>query len=249
MVTTQLSGHTVEIYDNIEDLPIGRFHRYQKMLLIDSGIGGDIQAFDRHLEKARRFVMLGDKDNAGKELENLRQCVWQVQTGLSPRHRAFAVMVARIDGKDYDGGDDAVAEVLRLLNDAPVSALDETAAGVKKKIDSDLNLCFPAIFNDASVREYYDILRARTLAVLEGLAEGRVFEEIELTTKLLTYSKPQVYPGSDGVEVTFDRQFEDVCLAMGEQLHANPKAFSVFEFYNAYEFLRKRAKEAEKGRK
>ena len=37
-----LSGHVVEIYDAIDELPMRRFHRYNKMVLVDAGIGSEI---------------------------------------------------------------------------------------------------------------------------------------------------------------------------------------------------------------
>lgn len=51
MRTIKLAGKKVEIYDAIEDLPILRFHKYNKMLLIDAGIGSDLSDFDKHIEK------------------------------------------------------------------------------------------------------------------------------------------------------------------------------------------------------
>ncbi|MGF2526095.1 hypothetical protein ACQUW0_27690, partial [Ralstonia pseudosolanacearum] len=50
MVTVKIGKHTVEMYDTIEELPIVRFHKYQKLLLIDAGIGADIVAFDQRIE-------------------------------------------------------------------------------------------------------------------------------------------------------------------------------------------------------
>lgn len=75
-------------------------------------------------------------------------------------------------------------------------------------------------------------------------------EEIEkLTTDMMTLSSPQVFDGPDGVEIKADRNFEDVCLVLSEQLHINPKSCTVFEYYSAYDFMQRRAKEAEKGQK
>ena len=72
MKTVKIGKHNVELYDTIEELPITRFHKYQKYLLVDSGIGSTIEDFDKHIEKARRFLILNDPANAQKELENLQ---------------------------------------------------------------------------------------------------------------------------------------------------------------------------------
>lgn len=255
MVTAKIGKHTVEYYDTIEELPIVRFHKYQKLLLVDAGVGSDITAFDQRIEKARRFIIAGKPDQAQQELENLRQCVFLIQTGMSPKHRAFAALVTKIDGQDCtDIGDDALAAITEKLNDVPESELTAQLDAVKKKIDGELMLYFPALFNDSDVKEYYDILRKRTLEILNGIVAGEpnpgTTEIVEkLTTALITYSHPKLFTGSDGVEIQFDRQFENLCLVLSEQLHVEPKKYSVLEFYNAFDFVKERAKQAERAQK
>ena len=114
-------------------------------------------------------------------------------------------------------------------------------------------LYFPAIFNQSNVKEYFDILRKRSLAILDAIQSGNVDADgliavEELTTKLVTYSNPQVFSGADSSEIKYDRQFEDICLAMSEQLHTTPKNSTVLEFYNAYEFIIERAKQAKQAK-
>lgn len=255
MVTAKIGKHTVEFYDTIEELPIVRFHKYQKLLLIDAGIGSDITAFDQRIEKTRRFLMAGKPEQAQQELENMRQCVFLIQSGVNPKHRAFAALVTKIDGQDCtDIGDDALAAITEKLNDVPESELTAQLEAVKKKIDGELTLYFPALFNDSDVKEYYDILRKRTLEILNGIVAGvddPAGAEIvdKLTTALITYSNPKMFTGSDGVEIQFDRQFENLCLVLSEQLHVEPKKYSVLEFYNAFDFVKERAKQAEKAQK
>lgn len=255
MVTAKIGKHTVEFYDTIEELPIVRFHKYQKLLLVDAGIGSDIAAFDQRIEKTRRFLMAGKPEQAQQELENMRQCVFLIQSGVNPKHRAFAALVTKIDGQDCtDIGDDALAAITEKLNDVPESELTAQLEAVKKKIDGELTLYFPALFNDSDVKEYYDILRKRTLEILNGIVAGvddPAGAEIvdKLTTALITYSHPKMFTGSDGVEIQFDRQFENLCLVLSEQLHVEPKKYSVLEFYNAFDFVKERAKQAEKAQK
>lgn len=255
MVTAKIGKHTVEFYDTIEELPIVRFHKYQKLLLVDAGIGSDIAAFDQRIEKTRRFLMAGKPEQAQQELENMRQCVFLIQSGVNPKHRAFAALITKIDGQDCtDIGDDALAAITEKLNDVPESELTAQLEAVKKKIDGELTLYFPSLFNDSDVKEYYDILRKRTLEILNGIVAGvddPAGAEIvdKLTTALITYSNPKMFTGSDGVEIQFDRQFENLCLVLSEQLHVEPKKYSVLEFYNAFDFVKERAKQAEKAQK
>lgn len=255
MVTVKIGKHTVEMYDTIEELPIVRFHKYQKMLLVDAGIGADIPAFDQRIERTRRFMAAGKVDKAQQELENMRQCVYLIQNGINPRHRAFAALVTKIDGQECkDISDDALAAVTAKLNDVPESELTAQFDAVKKKIDGELMLYFPSLFNDAEVKEYYDILRKRTLEVLNGIVAGvrdpgNTTAVDKLTTALVTYSNPKLFSGPEGVEIQHDRQFENLCLVLSEQLHVKPKDYSVLEFYNAFDFVKEKAKQAEKAQK
>lgn len=255
MVSVKFGKHNVELYDSIEELPIVRFHKYQKLLLVEAGIGGDIAAFDQRIEKTRRYLLEGKTEAAAQELENMRQGVYFIQNEVSPRSRAFAMLVAKIDGEAReDLSDDGISRTLELLQDTPLKQLTDRLEAVKKKIDRELTLYFPALFNGSEVKEYYDLMRRRALAVLEniiaGVARPDETDEVEkLTTALVCYSHPQSFVGSEGVEVQYERQFENLCLALSERLHVEPKRYTVMEFYNAFDFLRERTKQAEKAQK
>ena len=255
MVTVRIGGHEVRMYDAIDELPIARFHRYQRSLLVDAGVGSDISAFDQRIERARRFLMAGDNEKAGRELDNLRQAVFLIQNEVDTKLLSFAALVAEIDGVACeDLSDEGLAKIRGMLEDAPIGEMTARLEAVKKKIDDELQLYFPKVFNDANVKEYYDILRKRSLAILRAIMmdeerPGATDEVDKWTTALITYSKPQMFTGSEGVEVTFDRQFEDLCLVLSEQVHVDSKALTVLEFYNAFEFVRERARQAEKGQK
>ena len=255
MVTVQIGKHAVELYDDINELPIARFHKYQKMLLVDAGVGADIPAFDQRIEKMRRFLMVGKADKAQQELENLRQCVFLIQSEISPQHRAFASLVTKIDGKECtDISDDSLNKIVEMLADAPISEVTAKFLAAKKKIDAELMLYFPQLFNDSRIKEYFDLLKKRTEALLTGIIEGlpdpTATEAVEeLTTALVTFTNPQIFAGSDGVEVQFDRQYENLCLMLSEQLHVDPKRYTVLEFYNAFDFIQQRARKAEQAKK
>lgn len=255
MVTAKIGKHTVEYYDAIDELPIVRFHKYQKFLLIDAGVGADIAAFDQRIEKARRFIVASKPEQAQQELENLRHCVYLIQNELMPKHRAFAALVTKIDGKACeDLSDDALGKITELLKDATDSEVTAQMEAVKKKIDGELTVYFPQLFNDSEVKEYFDILKKRTVEVLKGIIEGLEnpggSDDVErLTTELMTYANPKLFSGSEGVEIQFDRQYENLCLVLSEQLHIEPKKYTVMEFYNAFEFVRERARQAERAQK
>lgn len=109
-----------------------------------------------------------------------------------------------------------------------------------------MQLYFPKSFDDATVKEYYDQLKQRTLLMLDAIIQGDESDkraEIEqITTLLLTYTKPQSFSGSDSMEIQYDKQFENMCLMLSQHLHVNPKAFTVLEYYNAFEYIKQATK-------
>lgn len=243
MKTTKIGKHEVELYDAIEDLPMQRFHKYNKMLLVDAGIGSDLADFDRHIEKAMIYARSKTPELVATELDNMRQNIYFIQSGISPRYLAFAALVKKIDGKECDDlSDDALQNVVNMFSDVPIKEITANIEAVKKKIDDELQTYFPRLFEDSTVKEYYDELRRRTLLVLDSIVNGNSSEKTaqieKITMELLTYNKPAIFSGSDSMEISHDKQFERMCLLLSQHLNVNPKQYTVLEFYNAYEYLK-----------
>lgn len=251
MKKVKLNGHDVKLYDSIDELPMVRFHKYNKMLLVDAGVGSDIADFDAHIERAARYIRKGDNENAAKEMENLRQNVYMIMQGQSVRDLSFACLVADIDGKPCDDmSEQGLAEVLKLLGGTPRKEITTSADEVKKKIDGELTLYFPSLFDDVETREYYDTMKRRAMAILENIADGETAERNkaieELTDKMILYVKPKTFTGRQSVEIEHDKNFESLCLTIQQQTHAEAKKMTVLEFYNAYEYIRNEAKERQR---
>lgn len=245
-----LNNHKVRIYDSIDGLPMVRFHRYNRMLLVDAGIGSDISDFDVHVERVVRYIKNKDNESAAKELDNLRQNVYMIMQGQSVRDLSFACLVESIDGEKCDDlSPDGLAKVLETLGGATRKELTEAYQSVKKKIDEELSLYFPRLFDDVRSREYYDILKRLTVTVLEGIADGESEERKAraegLREKLVLFQKPKVFRGHDGVEVVHDKEFETMCLAITKETGRDAKVMTVLEYYNAYEYLREKARKAQ----
>ena len=244
MRKVRMGGHTLELYDSVNDLPIGRFHDYNRSLMLDAGIGGDMEAVDAHMAKIVAFLKAGKTDLAAGEMENLRQGLWLVMNGMTPRHSAFASLIASVDGKSTDGWTDSQLDaLLKELPDIPVGELVKELDGVKKKIDAELELYFPEVFGKKPT-EWYVSLKRMAMAVLDGITEGLENEE-EIKAeegRLLNMMAPKKFDGSGGAEVKYDREFETMSLAMTQQLHVDVKGMTVLEYYNAYEYLREQGK-------
>lgn len=134
MKNVQIKGMNVGLYDSIEDLPIMRFHKYNKMLLVDAGVGSDLSDFDRHIEKVIRYLNSPTPNMATVELENMRQNIYFIQSEVSPRHLAFAVLVKSINGKPRnDLSDDGLQQTMSLFKDVANSEITAHLEAVKKK--------------------------------------------------------------------------------------------------------------------
>lgn len=244
MRKVEFDGHVLEVYDSIDEMPIGRYRQMNRYLLVDSGIGSDLAALDARIARVAAFIRKGDKDAAATEMENLRQAVWLIQQGVSPRHHAFAALVATIDGKPRSGDTEAEIEaILERLRDLPEGTLEKELGDVKKKIGEELRLYFPDEFSGSEGKDYYTLLWRRAMGMVEGA------DVAELEQQLLTFDEPHKFTGSDGEEVRYDREFESMSLAMSRELHKDVKGMTVMEYYNAYEFLRQEAMKAKRAAK
>lgn len=240
MRTINLTKNKISLFDNIEDLPIVRFQKFNKYSLIDAGVGSDLSDFDAKIERVLRFMKKGAADKAVTELDNLRQNVYLIQSEINAKHLAFATLVHSInDTPRNDLSQEGLAETLKLIADITHAEITNVSDDVKKKINDELTAYFPKIFETSDVKEYYDILRDKVLAQLRGITE-RVDNSNEidaLVTELLTFSDPSKFSGSDSAEILYDKQFESMCVTLSQQLHIKPKELSVLEFYSAYETL------------
>ena len=119
-----MGRHTLELYDAIDEMPIGRFHRFNRCLMVDAGIGGDIAAVDAHLAKAIGFMKTEKTDLAVRELENMRQGIWLIQQGIDPKFSAFASLIASVDGRSTEGMSESELDgLLEELKDVPFKVL------------------------------------------------------------------------------------------------------------------------------
>lgn len=251
MREVRLAGHRVRLYDSIDELPIVRFHRYNRYLLVDAGVGSDISDFDAHMERAVRYLRNGDGDSAAKELENIRQGVYMILEGQNVRHLSFACLVESIDGKPTDDlSAEGLQRVLDLLGGAKKKDVTEAYTSVKKKIEDELSLYFPYIFDDTRTREYYDDMKRMTVEMLRQITDGETDERTKrietLRDRLLLSAKPKTFTGHDGLEVRHDKDFETLCLTITRETGVEAKRMTVMEYYNAYEYLRRREKESQK---
>lgn len=247
MVERKLCGHNVVFYDNVEDLPIVQFHRYSKYMLVEGGIGDSIQDIDRHITRIINF--LDDKKKAYQEILNLRQCMYFVLMEQDVHNKATLCLVKSIDGEDWkDFSDNGLEKLYKLVNGANQGELNELALEVRNKIDENLLQYFPKIFENASQKNYIDLVRKRAVLqiaeIVKGEDNGGKINGV--TEEIYRMQSPKGFNGAESEEIRFDKQFEDMCLIMAKEFGGGIKKYTTMEFYTAFERLEKQFNETKK---
>jgi len=229
----------VRVYDSIDEMPIVNFQKYNKYLLIDSGIGSD--ADDIHITRVAKFIKSNNAKKALQELQNMRQNMYMVNNEISPRYLAFAALIHSIDGEEVnDLSDDGLKNILARLKEIKHSKIIDFLTWLKKKVTSELEIYFPGDFVNPKEKEAYDKLKARTLLVLDSVINDTDnSEQIEaIDIMMLNMHTPKTYIGSESVEVKYDKQFESTCLLIAQKTNMDARKMTVLQFYNAVDNIK-----------
>ena len=247
----KLGEHSVVMYDSIEELPIVRFQKYNKMLMLDAGLGSDLTALDAHLARVGEFIKAGETDNAAREIDNLRQTLFNVQNGLTPHFMSLIPLMAEVDGEPLtDLSDENIQRVYDTLKDVTMKAYEGAASEVKKKIEEELKAYFNQGGESAASKEYYELMRRRALLMLDEIGDGRDrSEEIRaIESQMVRSDKPRVFQGERNAEVLYDKNFVGCCIAIAQNLNMDAKQMTVLEYYRAIEVLEEQQKELKRKR-
>ena len=234
----------IRVYDSIDEMPIINFQKYNKYLLIDSGIGSDADDIDAHIIKIAKYIKSNNNKKALQELQNMRQNMYMVNNEISPKYLAFAALIHSIDGKEVnDLSDDGLKKLLQDLKDIKHSKVIDFLLWLKKKVTSELETYFPGDFVNPKEKEAYDKLKNRTLLVLDSIINDTDnTEQIELIdTMMLNMHTPKVFIGSESVEVKYDKQFESTCLLIAQKTNMDARKMTVLQFYNAIDNIKAQA--------
>lgn len=231
----------VRVYDSIDEMPIINFQKYNKYLLIDSGIGSDADDIDAHITRIARFIKSNNAKKALQELQNMRQNMYMVNNEISPRYLAFAALIHSIDGKEInDLSDDGLKNTLAELKRIKHSTIINFLIWLKKKVTTELETYFPGDFVSPKEKDAYDKLKQRTLLVLDSIMNGtNNSEQIEnIDIIMLNMHSPKSYIGSESVEVKYDKQFESTCLLIAQKTSMDAKKMTALQFYNAVDNIK-----------
>lgn len=130
-----INKKTICVYDSIDEMPIANFQKYNKYLMIDSGIGSDVDDIDAHITKIAKYIKSKDEKKALLELQNMRQSMYMINSEISPKYLAFAALIHSIDGKEVtDLSDDGLKALLEEIKHIKHSKVIEFLFWLKKKL-------------------------------------------------------------------------------------------------------------------
>lgn len=235
MKTVFIKGKKIQLYDSIDEMPIVNFQKYNKCVLIDSGLGSDIDSIDNHIVDIAKYVKNGDTKNALQELQNMRQTMHMIVSGVSPKNLAFAALIYSIDGVEQKNlSDEHLQEIMNKLNELPFGLFIDLVEKLKKKLSTELELYFPSEFDSAKEKEAYSKLKSRTLLQLKELIDDNDYAKniAEIDKFLFSLHRPKSFIGKDSDEIRYDKQFESACMMISQKTGLNAKQMTVLEFYN-----------------
>lgn len=239
-----INKKVIRVYDSIDEMPIINFQKYNKYLLIDSGLGSDTDDIDAHIVRIAKLIKTNSTKKALQELQNMRMNMHMVNNEISPKYLAFAALIHSIDGqKVEDLSDDGLKKLLDDIKEVKHSKIIEFLMWLKKKVSNELEVYFPGDFIDSREKEVYDKLKNRTLLVLDAIVNDiDNAEQIKaIDTAMFSKYSPKIYDGSNSIEIKYDKQFESTCLLIAQKTSMDAKKMTVLQFYNALDNIKAQA--------
>lgn len=145
----EIKGHRIDLYDTTQELPILRFQKFNKYMMIANEVGNTFEDYDARTVKALSFLQKEMIPEAIQELSNRRQTVFNAFNEFTPKGKAFAVMVKSIDGRKYTGlSPTELDEVLKHLDRIGLGYINSMEAlnDVKKKSKRSFKSIIHSIF-------------------------------------------------------------------------------------------------------
>lgn len=255
MQKIEFNGYKLDMFDSAQELKIKRFQLYNLNVMLDAGIGSDLNAFNDRINSIRGFIPK-KPELAMIELNNLQQSVYFIVKNASPKMASFVAMIYKIDGReltDHDLTDQGIADILEDLNrkGLTMGIVERFLSAVKKNLDRELETFFPKTFNGSNVKEFYSKLKRRTLLILQAMQTALdISDQIAVIDDLLMMMfKPKNFHGPQGLEVQTIKSFEETCILLMQRGVDSPKEMTTLAFFQALESFKEQHKREQQGRK
>ncbi len=124
------------MYTDIREMPIKRYIEFQKQLLIDAGIGSNMQDVSKHFQKLFTYLNHENLKEAVEESQNLYKNIYAVLNGHNTKLNSFSCLISSVDGEyRNDLTDEGIEHTGELLKEKGITwgEIDTQLEEVKKK--------------------------------------------------------------------------------------------------------------------
>jgi len=94
--------YKLEFFDSIDSLPMQRFNAFNKYVMLDAELGATVFDFDKIITRVIEFVSKDMKEEAQKELMNIRLVYNNILNGNDTKGLAFASLIKKINGDELE---------------------------------------------------------------------------------------------------------------------------------------------------
>ena len=112
MKKIKINGHILEMWDSVDNLPASNYINHARLVMLDAGIGSDLDAVTRHWQRIAKLAEKGDADGLKKQLSNYLQTMQFIVSNTSPEMMSFVSLIKSIDGKAIEDYSDENAKAI-----------------------------------------------------------------------------------------------------------------------------------------
>lgn len=230
----RLRRYKIEVYDDIEDLPIERYIKFQKNQLIANEVGTDITDFDRLLQKLIQFITTGHKDKSMVEVNNLRNLFYNVSNDIDVETDSFSCLVKSINGQEYGSSESEITRITNTLYRIGLTKRLIKGLDIKKKINDQLKYHFPAMMDVD-----YDTFGAMKRKLIEQcnmIITGQSNGFDAANKRLSDLIQSVRFGGEDSAERMYEKRMNKLLAFVRTQ--AGAEAMSTYTFFTTIETLK-----------
>lgn len=133
----EINGIKLELYEDIDELPIKNYNAYNEYSLLEHEIGSSLGDINTRFEKLDKFLSKGKLEDAIQERKNLQFLFNNLFDGVYYPSLQFACFIHSVNGEPYnDLRAEKLEELINKLSDSglTVGRVKKVLGIIKKKL-------------------------------------------------------------------------------------------------------------------
>ena len=249
MEIIKVNSHVLEMDNRIDEMVYHKYMMYNMNIMLESGVGSDINAFGERLQEIATYAAKGDMEGMNKVIGNIQACYTFMMQGMSPEMNAFVWMIRKIDGEEVgELTDEKIKLISRQLSakGLTVGKVKGFLKRLKKKLKTDFQVLLPK-WVDKTDQKYFVKLKQRTDLVLRKILGEDVGDKIKkIEDDIFGMSTPKEFIGKNAVHIKSFMNYNTTSAILKQNRLGDTKVLTVVEFYNALDILKKQLKPRKK---